>query len=193
MPRTAPRTPPARPASCSWLRVQLEYFRHQLVLAAKTQLPMFLHLRDAGDDFLELMRQHRPAIAGGVVHSFDGSAALAAELVALDLSIGINGCSLREASNLEVAQTIPLDRLMIETDAPWCGIKPTHAGHLHVTFHPPSKKPERFEEGLAVKNRNEPMHIVQVLQVLAGVRPEPAATLADAIYRNTMAMFFPGA
>ena len=59
---------------------------------------MFLHLRDAGDDFLALMRKHRSAIVGGVVHSFDGSAELAAELVGLDLSIGINGCSLREAS-----------------------------------------------------------------------------------------------
>ena len=71
------------------------------------------------------------------------------------------------------------------------GIKPTHAGYSHVTFDPPAKKPERFELGLPVKNRNEPMHIQQVLQVLAGVRGEPAGVLADAIYRNTLAMFFP--
>jgi TatD DNase family protein len=83
--------------------VQLEFFERQLEMAAVTKLPMFLHLRDAGDDFITLMRKHRSQITGGVVHSFDGSAELATEILALDLSIGINGCSLRESVNLEVS------------------------------------------------------------------------------------------
>lgn len=56
---------------------------------------------------------------GGIVHSFDGSAEEAAELIELGFYIGVNGCSLRTDQNIEVIKTIPLDRIVAETDAPW--------------------------------------------------------------------------
>eukprot|EP00035_Acanthoeca_spectabilis_P035159 m.32789 g.32789 ORF g.32789 m.32789 type:complete len:371 (+) comp7099_c0_seq1:170-1282(+) len=169
---------------------QLKYFEAQLQLAARVKLPLFLHCRAAGDDFCEVMRRHRPHVVGGVVHSFDGSAELAAELVAMGLYIGINGCSLKTADNLAVAAGIPASALMLETDAPWCEIRPTHAGITHVRTKLAMVKAEKFEGGKGVKNRNEPALIPQVLEVLAGIRKEQPLELAQIVLANTRTLFF---
>lgn len=81
---------------------------------------MFLHNRNATDDFVAIVNQHRDKIVnGGVVHSFTGSLAEAKRLLDLGFYIGINGCSLKTEDNLKNVTEIPLDRLMVETDCPW--------------------------------------------------------------------------
>lgn len=70
--------------------------------------------------------------------------------------IGINGCSLKTVENLEVMSGVPVERMMIETDSPYCDIKPTHAGFKHVVTSWPSKKKEKHEEPSMIKGRNEP-------------------------------------
>lgn len=72
------------------------------------------------------------------------------------LFVGLNGCSLRTAENLEIVKGIPLDRLMIETDSPYCEIKNTHAGIKYVQSSWQSKKKEKYDPECIVKGRNEP-------------------------------------
>ncbi|RMX57539.1 hypothetical protein pdam_00005785 [Pocillopora damicornis] len=75
-------------------------------------------------------------------------------------------------------------------DAPWCDIRPTHAGFKHVKTKFESRKKEKWQAGQCVKGRNEPANIVQVLEVVAGCRGEDVQSLAETVYENTMNLFF---
>lgn len=69
---------------------------------------------------------------GGVVHSFTGTVEEMRELMDLGLYIGINGCSFKTAENCAVVKEVELSRLMIETDGPWCEVRPSHEGWKYL-------------------------------------------------------------
>jgi TatD DNase family protein len=109
-------------------------------------------------------------------------------------SIGINGCSLKTDNNLEVMAAVPLDRLLLETDCPWCEVRPSHAGSRHVLTRHEAKDRKKHEAGKLVKSRNEPCCIAQVLEVVAGHRGlQDRQQLAAQVYDNARRMFFPAA
>ncbi|KAI8967735.1 putative deoxyribonuclease TATDN1-like protein [Mycotypha africana] len=177
---------------------QKKYFRKQFDLAEKTNLPMFLHNRNTGNDFYDLVKENRHKFKHGVVHSFTGTREEMQKLCDLGLYIGVNGCSLKTQENLDVVQAIPEDRLMIETDAPWCDIRPTHASYAHLKnipeqdltlYSPPSKKKEKFEMGLMVKSRNEPCTLGLVLYVVASLKNKDPKELSEIIWNNTCRVF----
>eukprot|EP00752_Nemacystus_decipiens_P005363 g4864.t1 len=170
---------------------QARGFELQFELAERSGLPVFFHSRACREDFADLVRRNRGRVSGGVVHSFTGTAEEAEELVSMGLYIGINGCSLKTEENLEVLRSIPAEKLMLETDAPWCEIRPSHAGSKMVQTAIPSRKKEKFEAGFCVKGRQEPCHIVQVLEVAAAARDEDPSLLAAVALENTKRLFFP--
>lgn len=129
----------------------------------------------------------------GVTHSFTGSAEDCVKLLSFDnMYIGINGCSLKTAENLHVVKGIPVERMMIETDSPYCEIKNTHAGIGFVKSTWPSKKKEKYDQECIVKGRNEPCSVRQVLEVVAGCKGiNDLGKLGETVYHNTCRVFFP--
>lgn len=138
--------------------IQLHSFAAQLKMAAalEPQLPLFLHSRAAHADLVELLKstfgpQLEKLERGGVVHSFTGTIEEARELMDLGLHIGINGCSFKTAENCEVVKRIDLDKMMIETDGPWCEVRPSHEGYKYLIEKkelvqngaPPEAKPQQ--------------------------------------------------
>ncbi|KAF9887879.1 hypothetical protein FE257_009539 [Aspergillus nanangensis] len=153
---------------------QLKYFEAQLDLAVEIQLPLFLHSRAASEDFEKLLAPRLERLPKrGLVHSFTGTMEEMQRMVALGLDVGINGCSLKTEENLEVVKALPLDRLQIETDGPWCEIRPSHASSKYLNGAPPlpkAVKKERWQKGCMIKGRNEPAAIAQVAHVIANVK-----------------------
>lgn len=98
--------------------LQKQIFSGQLALSKESGLPVIVHDRDAHADTLELLKQYTP---NGVVHSFSGSPEMAQELFGLGMYIGISGVlTFKNARRLpQVVAEMPLDRFLLETDAPY--------------------------------------------------------------------------
>ncbi|KAI0756797.1 Mg-dependent DNase [Daedaleopsis nitida] len=187
--------------------VQRRHFRSQLTLAKKYQLPLFLHSRAAHQDFVQILREEGfgkdggrdVGGRGGVVHSFTGTPAEATELMDMGFHIGINGCSLKTADNLATAKIIRPDKIMFETDAPWCSMTSTHASKPHLTSLPPAlnslylpqaTKLESFVYGRPVKGRNEPSATGGVAWVIHRLNEGTTfEKVAEKGWKNTVELF----
>lgn len=151
---------------------QLSAFEAQLDIAAHTGLPVFLHQRDAHDDFIEMLEPKLPTLSRAVAHCFTGEGESLREYLALGLYIGITGwiCDERRGQHLkDIVDVIPDDRLMLETDAPYL---------LPRTIQPRPKT-----------RRNEPMHLTEVLRVVAEARGQSEAHVAQMTTANAKRFF----
>ncbi|KAA9131369.1 hydrolase TatD [Marinihelvus fidelis] len=151
---------------------QLRAFEAQLALGAETGKPLFLHLRDAHEDFHAVLSEWRDRLSDVVVHCFTGSRKELHAYLALDCHIGITGwiCDERRGTHMKAyLHEIPADRLMIETDAPY--LKPRN-------LRPKIKS-----------HRNEPKVLPWILGTLAAVRGEHPADLAATTTANARRFF----
>lgn len=107
--------------------VQRACFEAQLQLAGRLSLPVIVHDRDAHEDTLSLLQKYRPR---GVLHCFSGSVEMMQEVVKLGMYIGLGGATTFKGAKkpLAVAAAVPIDRLLLETDAPYMAPVPCR-GH----------------------------------------------------------------
>ena len=151
---------------------QLAAFRAQLDVAVDTGMPVFLHQRDAHDDFVEVLESTLPKLSRAVAHCFTGEHESLREYLAMGLWIGITGwiCDERRGAHLkDIVSIVPDDRLLIETDAPYL---------LPRTITP---KP--------ASRRNEPAYLPEVVRVVAAARGQTEEHIARITHENAARFF----
>lgn len=147
--------------------LQQTAFHAQLELARSRQLPVIIHDRDAHGDVLSILRAHAPYPAGGVMHCYSGSPELVADCLRLGFYISFAGpLTFKNArKSVEAAAKVPLERLLVETDAPYL-----------------SPEPFRGRE-------NHPAQVVLVAEKLASIHGLPYAQLAQLVSANAVRLF----
>jgi TatD DNase family protein len=151
---------------------QRQAFIAQLEIAGEVRKPVFLHQRDAHVDFAAILRDFAGRLHGGVAHCFTGGEAELEVYLGLGLYIGITGWACDERRGVALRSSIPripLDRLLIETDAPYL---------LPRNMIPPPKS-----------RRNEPAYLPHIASTLARLRGESLETIGAATTRNAVALF----
>lgn len=141
---------------------QLYYFVEQLKIAQTADLPVLLHVRRAIDSILQQLRRVR--VCGGIAHAFNGSQQQAEEFIKLGFKLGFGGAMTfpRAHRIRKLAATLPLDSIVLETDAP---------------DMPPEWK---------VGARNTPDQLSRIAQTLALLRGVPLSVIAEATTANAV-------
>ncbi len=144
---------------------QRRYFRQQLEIAREFGLPVVLHARRAVEEVIATVRS--VGLLSGVVHSYSGSEEQARQLFGLGFCLGIGGpVTFERAQRLRrIVATMPLEFLLLETDAP--------------------DQPDAVHRG----ERNEPSLLPNVLRVVAELRGESEETIAESTSSNAMRLF----
>lgn len=142
--------------------IQQQVFRKQIQLAKRVGLPIIIHNREATEDVLTILREEDAQEVGGVMHCFGGSVETAQESIKMNFMISLGGpVTFKNAKKpKEVAAEIPLEHLMIETDAPY------------LAPHPYRGK------------RNEPSYVPLVAEEIARLKELPVETVAEATTEN---------
>ncbi|KAK7427027.1 hypothetical protein QQZ08_006454 [Neonectria magnoliae] len=169
--------------------VQIRAFKAQLDLFVTNDwnLPLFLHCRAAFEDFVDIITPYLEKLPRrGLVHSFVGSTAQMEKLVGL-------GFDISDQETLEMVSKIPLERLQIETDAPWGELKATSdlvkRYCANATPLPAAKKKEKWDPECMIKERNESCTLERVAYIVAGLKGIGVQEVADAAWKNSIRMF----
>lgn len=149
------------------LEWQRQRFRRHIRAAKASDRPLIIHTREAKDDTLRIMREEAAAEIGGVMHCFTEDWAMAEQALAMNFYISFSGIvTFRNADQIkDVARRVPLERMLVETDAPYLTPVP-HRG-----------------------KSNQPAHVRHVAEYIAELRSESLKTIAAATTANFFNLF----
>lgn len=147
-------------------QLEKEYFVRQIEYANEHGLPISIHNRESNEDCLKILKEHKPKF-GGVMHCYSGSVEMLKEVLDLGLMISLGGpvTFTNAKTPKEVAEEVPLDKLLLETDSPY------------LTPHP-----HRGE-------KNEPKYICLVLEEIARLKDLSKKHIEQVTYENALRLF----
>ena len=153
---------------------QQRFYRAQLVLARRFDMPVILHVRRSADQLLKALRQVK--VRGGIAHAFNGSLQQAQAFIELGFKLGFGGAVTydRALQLRRLATELPLGSLVMETDSP--DIPP------HWLYTTAAERAQGQPQG-----RNTPAELPRIAQVVAGLRGMAVADLAQATTANARA------
>lgn len=147
--------------------LQQKHFRAQIRLAKRLALPLVIHTREAPEDTLNILQEERADEVGGVFHCYTGDLPTARKAISLNFLISFSGIlTFPKATELQaVAQQIPMEHLLIETDSPYLTPVPYRG------------------------KRNEPSHVRYVAEKLAQLKNLSFEEIARTTFQNTCRLF----
>lgn len=147
--------------------VQKELFRRQIALAKRVNLPIIIHNRESTEDCVEILKEEQAGDIGGIMHAFSADENVADEVINMNFYISLGGPVTFKNAQLpkDIAVHVPLERLLVETDAPF------------LTPHPHRGK------------RNEPSYVKLIAEKIAELRDMPYESLAKATTENAERLF----
>ncbi|MBI5776453.1 MAG: TatD family hydrolase, partial [Nitrospirae bacterium] len=145
--------------------LQRKRFREQILLAREFKLPVIIHTREAQEDTIAILKEENAGETGGVFHCFTGDARLAQDGLDLGFYLSFSGVVTSQNATMlrEIVKTVPMDRILIETDCPYLTPAP-HRG-----------------------KRNEPAYVRLVAETIATVKSTASQVSVDEISRLTSA------
>lgn len=147
--------------------LQEKWFKNQLDIAVKTNMPVIIHSRDAAGDTMDILKKYQGKLAGGVIHCYSYSADMAEEYVKMGYYIGIGGVlTFKNAKKLiETAKLIPVEKIVLETDCPYLSPEPNRG------------------------KRNDSTNIKYVVKVLSDIKEMSEEEIEDITYQNAMNLY----
>lgn len=147
--------------------VQQESFRRHIRVCLETDLPIIVHTRDADEDTIRILREEGQGRLRGLLHCFSSSRQLAEQALEIGFYISLSGIlTFKKSEELrDTAAIVPMDRLLVETDAPYLAPVPMRG------------------------KRNEPAFVAHTARTLAEVKGVDAATMASVSTTNFLHLF----
>ena len=145
--------------------LQKQVLREQIRLARAVKKPLIIHCRNAYEDLLPILREERAGDVGGTIHFFVGTWEEARKFLDIGFYLSFTGVITFARNYDEVVRNIPLDRIMVETDAPYVAPVPYRG------------------------KRNEPLYVKEIAKKVAELRDVPYEKIAEATTKNAMRLF----
>lgn len=147
--------------------IQKKWFVRQLQLAKETNLPVIIHSREAAKDTFDIMKAEHAGTTGGVIHCYSGSREMAKDYLDMGYYIGIGGVVTFKNARVmkEVAEYVPLDRILVETDCPYLAPVPYRG------------------------KRNCSLYLTYVIEKIAELKGLDSETVDQTVWENAMRMY----